>query len=235
LGGVASTGCGRRFIMSTRVVVPPNLSTPRMQTSVIRALWAIFALLLVTGGILLLYACELRIPSLMGLRFCPTPFDWVVLDQQVSRRHELDNQIHTTELALAQIAPCVTTEPPIAPEPPRPTIPEPTPPEQERIGHCDDTNRAGENEPETINIDVSGRSGMATFSWQMFNVKDRMKVYLDGRMILDTMCVSGGGSRPIRLPARARTVRVDVQPNCEGANDDTKWNFTLACPTAPGR
>ncbi|MBV9245903.1 MAG: hypothetical protein JO366_13925 [Methylobacteriaceae bacterium] len=60
-----------------------------------------------------------------------------------------------------------------------------------------------------------------------------MKVYLDGRPIFDTGCVSGGGSKPFQVPAAAKSVRIDVQPNCQGNTKGTAWNFTLLCPKSP--
>jgi hypothetical protein len=66
----------------------------------------------------------------------------------------------------------------------------------------------------------------------MVSVKDRMRVYLNGQQVFDTGCVSGTGSSPIQLPAGANTIRVDVEPNCEGTKG-TVWDFTLQCPPPP--
>jgi len=96
-------------------------------------LWAAFAALLAASGVVLLYACDVDHPSLLGTaqRFCPRPVDTSVRDRAMARRDAIQNRIHDAELKIAQIANCAPVPSPSA-SPARPTpqpsaSPQPTP------------------------------------------------------------------------------------------------------------
>ena len=84
-------------------------------------LWAAFAALL-ASGVVLLYACDVDHPHLLGTaqRFCPRPVDTSVRDRAKARRDAIQNRIHDAELKIAQIANCAPVPSPSA-SPARPT------------------------------------------------------------------------------------------------------------------
>ena len=111
--------------------------------------------------------------------------------------------------------------PPSGPQPP------PPPPRTEK---CNATVRAGGDAPETIDIDLAGFQGTATFSWNTYTQKDRMNVSAGGQVIHDTGCVGSAGTKDFPAAGIA-SVRVEVQPNCEpGAGTGTVWDFKVECP-----
>lgn len=57
-------------------------------------------------------------------------------------------------------------------------------------------------------------------------VKDRLRVYLDGTLVIDTGCIGGTASYPGLY--HAGIIRLLVTPNCEGTSS-TAWSITLAC------
>ncbi|MDX2159583.1 MAG: peptidoglycan-binding protein, partial [Hyphomicrobiaceae bacterium] len=133
-----------------------------------------------------------------------------------------DRSCHTVEVLPPPVLP---------PPPPPPPIDTTTPPPTEgtRTAQCDDTVRQGGDTPETIEIDLGGRDGPGTFTWEMVSVKDQMQVSLDGTMVLDTGCVSGNGTRAISVPPGTQKATVRVIPNCDGTTG-TIWDFKLICP-----
>ncbi len=112
--------------------------------------------------------------------------------------------------------------PPSGPQPP------PAPPRGEK---CNATVKAGGDAPDTIDIDLTGYQGNAKFSWDHYSVKDRMKVIANGQVIHDTQCAGGAGVKDFPI-AGMSSVRIEVQPNCDGTTG-TQWEFKVECPT-PG-
>jgi len=141
-----------------------------------------------------------------------------------------DSDCHSVE--VIPHGPPPPAPPVIAPVPP-PVVPPPPPPPigptGTRAAQCDDTVRQGGDQPEAIEIDLGGRQGQATFEWNMVSVKDQMRVFLDGTLVYDTQCVSGTGSQPFPVPPGSQSVRVEVNPNCEGTTS-TVWDFKVLCP-----
>ena len=99
---------------------------------------------------------------------------------------------------------------------------------EERIASCNDAVGAGANEPETIKVDLGDFQGTAGFSWEMYDVKDQMAVYLGNQLIHDTGCVTGTGYERFEV-SNGGEARVEVSPNCEGTTS-TAWNVKFDCP-----
>jgi len=97
-----------------------------------------------------------------------------------------------------------------------------------RTATCDSEVRQGANTPETIIIDTDEYEGNATFSWEMYTVKDQMRVYANNRLVHDTGCVSHTGKYEISVKANDKQLKIEVLPNC-AEPDSTRWNFRLDC------
>jgi hypothetical protein len=97
-----------------------------------------------------------------------------------------------------------------------------------RVASCNDAVGAGRDAPETIRVDMGGFVGQAGFDWQMYTIKDRMRLYSDGQLLFDTGCVSGSDRLILDVPG-GEQITVEVEPNCEGTRG-TAWNFRFTCP-----
>ncbi len=136
-----------------------------------------------------------------------------------------DRACHSVEV-LPPPPPPPPPVPPVTTAPPQPPVP---PIDGTRTAQCNDTVQQGGDAPEAIEIDLGNRDGQATFEWNMVSVKDQMRVFVDGVLVHDTQCVSGTGTQPFSVPPGSRTVRVEVNPNCEGT-PSTVWDFKVLCP-----
>jgi hypothetical protein len=96
-------------------------------------------------------------------------------------------------------------------------------------GEMQATVKAGGDAPETIDIDLGGYQGTAKFSWENFTIKDRMKLSGGGQLIHDTQCVGGSGTMDFPAAGLA-SVKVEVEPNCDGNTSGTAWEFKVECP-----
>jgi hypothetical protein len=104
------------------------------------------------------------------------------------------------------------------------------PPENQKTGVCNTTYESGSNAPEQYTIDVFQSFGTVQFSFQTYNVKDRIHVYHGGAKVFDTGCVGASGGQAIKLNGFSSSFRVVVDPTCDGSQQHTDWNFTLGCP-----
>lgn len=95
---------------------------------------------------------------------------------------------------------------------------------------CNTTTKAGTNPPQTVIVNVGRQAGTAHFQFEMYNVPDHMIVQYGGRTLADTGCVSGAGKLALPLSGAAEQVTIIVKPACR-KSDETKWNFTLSCPS----
>jgi hypothetical protein len=86
-------------------------------------LWAVFGLLVLAIGTLLLFACDVQTPRLfhLGLRFCPG-LAQLGLEREAGRREELLASLHDAEVQLAQIPNCAPPPPPPPPPPAGPVV-----------------------------------------------------------------------------------------------------------------
>jgi hypothetical protein len=95
---------------------------------------------------------------------------------------------------------------------------------------CDSQQTSGGDAPESRTIELGKASGTFDFTWDMNSIKDHMTVTYEGRVLVDTGCVSGGGSVLLRYTGRATNVVVSVEPNCETGTTGTAWSFSVGCP-----
>ena len=106
----------------------------------------------------------------------------------------------------------------------------PVNPAQQKTGQCSVQYGSGANEPEQYTIDVHSLTGTLQFSYELYDVKDRVHVYYGGSKIFDTGCVGGGGSQSFTLNGYTSVFTIIVDPKCEPNDQTTAWNFTLGCP-----
>ncbi len=95
-------------------------------------LWGAFALLVLTGGYVMLRACDLGFAPLFGAAACAAPIPDDKLAAEREREAHLRSGIHTEEIRLALLPACPQPLPP-KPNPPaplpNPPEPKPKPPE----------------------------------------------------------------------------------------------------------
>ncbi|MBA4390786.1 MAG: hypothetical protein C0399_07595 [Syntrophus sp. (in: bacteria)] len=94
--------------------------------------------------------------------------------------------------------------------------------------NCSTTTKSGGDEPAKIHVNVGLNPGTAVFSYEMYDVKDRMIVVYGGQTLYDTGCTNGSKSIPLHLSGKSDQVIIFVKPACEKSG--TQWNFTLECP-----
>src|SRR5271168_4534711 len=97
------------------------------------ALWAVFALAILTGGYAMLRACDLQHLPLFGYTACEAPARIRDLAAEREREADLRSNIHAAEIRLALLPICVK---PVLQKPPEPKVvlpkaPDSKPPEPE--------------------------------------------------------------------------------------------------------
>jgi hypothetical protein len=98
-----------------------------------------------------------------------------------------------------------------------------------RDSSCGAQQTAGADAPERRVIDFGASSGTFSFTYDMQTVKDQMRVYYEGKELLDTGCVSAGTTESLSIAGSDTFVVVEVDPNCEGTTG-TAWSFSITCP-----
>lgn len=98
------------------------------------------------------------------------------------------------------------------------------------LGTCSQVQQAGGDQPDTRTVPLGATSGTFSFSYQMYTIKDRIRVVYDGGTLFDTGCVSGSDTRLIPFSGLAGFVSVQVEPNCSGNTSGTAWNYSVGCP-----
>jgi len=94
---------------------------------------------------------------------------------------------------------------------------------------CNQTVRQGGDAPEEHTISLGKKSGTFGFAWNMYGIRDRMRLVYDGGTIFDTGCYTGAGYQSVPFSGSSKTVRVVVSPNCQGGTG-TSWEFRIDCP-----
>jgi hypothetical protein len=102
------------------------------------------------------------------------------------------------------------------------------PNEDVRQVKCSTVTKSGADAPATIHVWVGKRRGRSKFSYELYEVKDRMIVYYAGRVLHDTGCTNGSRTIMLNLSGWSDYVTVKVLPACE--KKGTKWNFKVECP-----
>ena len=99
------------------------------------------------------------------------------------------------------------------------------------VAQCSTVQNAGGDAADMRNVPLGRTSGSFSLSYEMYSIKDQIRVIYDGKTIFDSGCVSGGKTQLIPYSGLASFVTVQVTPNCSGNTSGTAWNYTLACPS----
>lgn len=111
---------------------------------------------------------------------------------------------------------------------------------------CNEVLHEGGTAPETHVIDLHKSSGSFTFTFNTFDIPDRIVVTNQGQVLFDTTCVStlaqpvgcqlfgvccdANGVCTVQLNySGGSQATVTVQPDCSG-NGTTQWQFSVGCP-----
>jgi hypothetical protein len=85
-------------------------------------------------------------------------------------------------------------------------------------------------------IDMGFTSGQFDFQYETYSVPDRIKVWNDGKLLLDTGCVGSNGKTSLSYAGSSSIIRVDAEPLCTcgkgGQCSGTAWNFQASCAKA---
>jgi hypothetical protein len=82
------------------------------------ALWSAFALLILTGGYVMLRACDFGFAPLFGSTSCAVPAHEAELAAEREKQAHLRSSIHNAEIRLALLPACPIPAPPKIPDPP---------------------------------------------------------------------------------------------------------------------
>lgn len=100
------------------------------------------------------------------------------------------------------------------------------------VAQCSKVQNAGGDQADTRNVPLGATSGTFTLTYQMWSIKDRIRVLYDGATLFDSGCVSDGKTQLLPYSGLASFVTIQVEPNCTGTTSGTAWNYTVACPGA---
>ena len=100
------------------------------------------------------------------------------------------------------------------------------------VAQCSTVQNAGGDQADTRNVPLGTNAGTFTLTYQMWSIKDRIRVLYDGAPVFDSGCVSDGKTQLIPYSGLASFVTIQVEPNCTGTTPGTAWNYTVACPAA---
>jgi hypothetical protein len=100
------------------------------------------------------------------------------------------------------------------------------------VAQCSKVQNAGGDQADTRSVPLGAVSGSFTLTYEMYGIKDRIRVLYDGRTLFDSGCVGGGKTQLLPYSGVASFVTIQVEPNCTGTTSGTAWNYTVACPAA---
>lgn len=98
------------------------------------------------------------------------------------------------------------------------------------LATCSQVQNAGGDQADTRTVPLGATSGSFSFAYQMYTIKDRIRILYDGGTLFDTGCVSGSATKLIPFSGLASFVTVQVEPNCTGTTSGTAWNYSVGCP-----
>ncbi|WP_420264569.1 hypothetical protein [Candidatus Magnetominusculus dajiuhuensis] len=106
------------------------------------------------------------------------------------------------------------------------------------IGHfwitpqaCSTTTVAGNDDAQTVVIDMGKTGGSFTFTYDTYSIPDEIKLTYEGKTIYDTGCVGASGSKDLTFGVGTTTsITAIVTPNCSGGTSGTAWEFSVSCP-----
>ena len=94
-------------------------------------------------------------------------------------------------------------------------------------GECNERYYSGANAAEQYTIPIApGALGVYNYSYNHWDVKDRARIYLNGRLIEDTKCT--GGKKNIELSvSEGGQFTIIIDPLCDpkAGEKKTEWNF----------
>jgi len=95
---------------------------------------------------------------------------------------------------------------------------------------CDlnlDSSGGDEGYDETFSAGNGGYT--LSVQYEMYQQKDRLILYDQaGSILFDTGCTSGGDTVLVDVPEGVTSIRVVIEPNCEGGSG-TAWNLSITC------
>ncbi|HYO72207.1 MAG TPA: hypothetical protein VEU33_39660, partial [Archangium sp.] len=93
------------------------------------------------------------------------------------------------------------------------------------------TSSAGGNTAYSARVELGKTSGVFRFTYNTYDIKDRMVVRYQGTVLHDTGCVGTSSATALNLSYSGSDAHaiVEVYPNCEGTSG-TAWDFVVSCP-----
>lgn len=103
---------------------------------------------------------------------------------------------------------------------------------------------SGRDEAWAWKLDLSQHVGMAKIYWTTYSLKDRLLVWIDNVLYLDSGCVGTSDEEPVApfkrlnsdawetelyIPKGVKRMWLAVLPNCEGGSG-TAWQIKVDCP-----
>ena len=99
---------------------------------------------------------------------------------------------------------------------------------------CDGQQVSGADTPVTRRYDMGTNSAEFRFKYETYFITDRIKVWNDATLLLDTGCVGQKRTIIIKYAGTSSNIRVDVEPNCDCRSSSgctgTRWYFVVHCP-----
>ena len=100
-------------------------------------------------------------------------------------------------------------------------------------GKCSTRYHEGAEAPEQYSIPIEpGFSQLYTLEYQHYGIKDRTRLYFNGRLLKDTQCTRDGGKWELPDLSAGGQIKIIIDPHCDPTNTGaTKWWFELNCPS----
>ena len=100
-------------------------------------------------------------------------------------------------------------------------------------GKCSTRYEEGAEAPEQYSIPIEpGFSQLYTLDYEHFGLKDRTRLYFNGRLIKDTQCSRDGGKLELPNLSAGGQIKIIIDPHCDPTdNGITRWWFELNCPS----
>jgi hypothetical protein len=96
-------------------------------------------------------------------------------------------------------------------------------------GQCNQETVSGGNIPDYRIIDIGQANLTIKFTYDTYDIKDKIDVYYMNRQIFSTGCVGAKGATYLPLNGYESTLRIRVTPNCAG-DTGTAWEYSIECP-----
>ena len=100
-------------------------------------------------------------------------------------------------------------------------------------GECSTRYHEGAEAPEQYSIPIEpGFSQLYTLDYEHYGIKDRTRLYFNGRLLKDTQCTRDGGKWELPDLSAGGQIKIIIDPHCDPTNTGaTKWWFELNCPS----